>query len=222
MSAFSDRNYRGSFLEWSKRDRDRNASEELRLAFLIDSFRDSARFHLWQHVHDSIDLLAAEVTFEDELRFLTPESLFGLASEHLTRIDGAGFDGDRLDRAYLLAVHGWLDKVMDVTDMVATFREEVFAFVADWVLGELLFGDDPQRGWPLLVMNLSLVPHAIASRCTPNDLVEALAAEVSPRFLHSAWSAGITHSESIITGFRLGLTVIDLVKAGSNEAFPPA
>jgi len=222
VSAFSDRGYRESFARWSLLHRGREDSNESETFFLIESFRDSARFQLWRHVRGSMDLLAAEVPVEDEFRFLSPELLFGLRPADVARIDGACFDGDRIDRAYLLAVHGWLDGVMDVTDAVASFRDEVFTFVADWVLGELLFGDDPQRGIPVLALHLHLVPHAAAALCTPIDFVDAVEAGVPPEFLREAWAARVTHSDSIITAYRLGLSMGELLTAGGNDAFPAA
>ncbi len=241
MDAFTERNYRAAFARWSTRyasvadattfDLDAAVLEEgiapldQRLDMFIESVRDEARFCLWRKLSDGLDL-------EDELRFLTPELLFGLPSDVCARIDSLGLTGRLLDQAYLLALNAFFDplyrrifvpRASSGAPAYSPATEEgraLYAYLAEWAAVEVVFGSDPNRGLDALWHNRELIPSATRYGVSTDDFVHAVEAEVNPLFLETAWAAGIRRYEPIITAFRLGLTVAELRELGGDDAFP--
>lgn len=241
MSAFAEREYHRAFVRWASRysavasnsvfDLDAAVLEEgiapldQRIEMFIESVRDEARFCLWRLLQKDLDL-------EDELRFLTPELLFGLPSEVCSRIENLGLEGRALDQAYLLAMHSLFDplyrlifvpRVSSDAPAYSPSGEDgraLYAYMAEWAAVEVVFGSDPSRGLDVLWQNRELIPAAQKHNVSTDDFVHAVEAEVNPLFLETAWSVGIRRYEPIVTGFRLGMTVAELRELGGDDAFP--
>lgn len=236
-AGFAERDYRAAFSRWASRytavlDADeltdsilQESPVEERIDMFIESVRDEARFHLWRQLRADLDL-------DDGLRFLCPELLFCLPSDVCARIHSLGLRGRALDQAYLLAMHGHFDdvyrrlfvpKVSDPLPAYSTSSEEgrgLYLYMAEWAAVEVVFDADPKRGLDVLWEYRALIPVAAKHNVSTDDFVHAIEAEVNPLFLETAWAAGCRRYESIITAFRLGMTVAELVELGGDEAFP--
>lgn len=243
-AGFAEREYRTAFTRWAARYSSVLDAEvgdpadavlrqpsvpplDERIEMFVESVRDEARFYLWRQLRADLDL-------DDELRFLTPELLFCLPSDVCARIHSLGLSGRSLDQAYLLAVRGHFDdvyrklfvpKVSDPMPAYSTTSEEgraLYLYMAEWAAIEVVFDADPTRGLDALWESRELIPVAQQHNVSTDDFVHAIEAEVNPMFLETAWAAGCRRYESIITAFRLGLTVAELVELGGDEAFPGA